>query len=428
MPKFAHIADCHLGAWRDLRLRELNMKAFQTALDKCLEENVDFIILAGDLFHVNIPNLDTVKRTVEKLKEVRDAGVKIYAIYGSHDYSPNTVSMVDILSSAGLFQKVVEGEVVEDRLVLKFFQDAETGAKIVGLSGRSGALERKYFDILDTKNLQKEPGFKIFVFHSAISELKPVAMAFLQGVPLSNLPKAFNYYAGGHIHKRIEEAVEGYGLIAYPGPLFGANFTDLEETAKGERRGFYIVDFEEEVKHIRFIETGVGEVVYEEIDGEKKTAKQVEKELFDLIDAVDAYQKIVLLRVRGVMSAGKVADINFAKARDMLVAKGATYVFLNRRALTTEEAVPSGVIGESPEEIERRLLKERIGSFKVDPTLDKRVQRVLKRNIASDAGISLARSLLSALKAEPLEGEKMRRFEARVLAEALKLLPMEAVK
>ena len=54
--RFAHIADCHIGAWRDKTLRELNIQAFEKALDTCIEQKVDFIILPGDLFDTNSAN------------------------------------------------------------------------------------------------------------------------------------------------------------------------------------------------------------------------------------------------------------------------------------------------------------------------------------------------------------------------------------
>ena len=36
-------------------------------------------------------------------------------------------------------------------------------------------------------------------------------------------------------------------MITFPGCLFGATFTDLEISAKGEKRGFYVVDFKDKV-------------------------------------------------------------------------------------------------------------------------------------------------------------------------------------
>ncbi len=70
MARFAHIADCHLGAFRDARLRELNLQAFEKALDEVAKQNVDFVIIAGDLFDISIPDLSVVERAVRKMRQL----------------------------------------------------------------------------------------------------------------------------------------------------------------------------------------------------------------------------------------------------------------------------------------------------------------------------------------------------------------------
>ncbi|MGQ9782348.1 MAG: metallophosphoesterase family protein, partial [Nitrososphaeria archaeon] len=213
-----------------------------------MKEKVDFIIISGDLFHVNIPDMGVTNEAVKKMREVRDSGIPIYVIYGSHDYSPNETSMVDVLDSAGLIKKIVKGKVEEDRLKLEFFVDTKTGAKLCGISARKIGLEKNYFEILDRESLEKERGFKIFAFHSAITELKPDYLVGMESIPVSFLPQDFDYYAGGHIHQHVENKLLGYERIVYPGPLFAGYPRDFELSAKGEKRGFYIVSFDEKVK------------------------------------------------------------------------------------------------------------------------------------------------------------------------------------
>ncbi|MBI2140227.1 metallophosphoesterase, partial [Candidatus Woesearchaeota archaeon] len=57
--KFAHMADCHIGGWRDPKLRLVNAEAFQKAAAVCIEKNVDFILIAGDLFNTSLPPMDS---------------------------------------------------------------------------------------------------------------------------------------------------------------------------------------------------------------------------------------------------------------------------------------------------------------------------------------------------------------------------------
>jgi len=61
--RFAHLADCHIGSWRDPKLREVSTKAFIKAIDLSIEKNVDFIIIAGDLFNTSLPSVERLKET-----------------------------------------------------------------------------------------------------------------------------------------------------------------------------------------------------------------------------------------------------------------------------------------------------------------------------------------------------------------------------
>jgi DNA repair exonuclease SbcCD nuclease subunit len=70
MFKFAHIADCHIGANRDPVLENLELEAFSKAMDACVQEKVDFVLISGDLFHANLPDMHVANAAVKKMKEV----------------------------------------------------------------------------------------------------------------------------------------------------------------------------------------------------------------------------------------------------------------------------------------------------------------------------------------------------------------------
>ena len=42
--KFAHMADCHVGGWREPKLRSINDQSFVKAVDICISEKVDFVL------------------------------------------------------------------------------------------------------------------------------------------------------------------------------------------------------------------------------------------------------------------------------------------------------------------------------------------------------------------------------------------------
>lgn len=104
MYKFAHIADCHLGAQKYPELKKLEIKAFKECITQCIENEVDFIVIAGDLFHSNLPDMGIVKEAVGLLKELQDNDIPVYVNYGSHDFSPNETSIIDIICESGLMK------------------------------------------------------------------------------------------------------------------------------------------------------------------------------------------------------------------------------------------------------------------------------------------------------------------------------------
>jgi exonuclease SbcD len=421
--KFAHITDCHLGAWRNPKLKEINLKAFQKAISICVEEKVDFIAITGDFFDVNVPELDHVKRAVDIMIQARRHGIEIYMIYGSHDFTASTVSIIDILHSAGLFIKPIEFEQIKDKIKLKFIQDKKTAFKITGLSGRKTGLDSEYYNLLDIEALESEEDFKIFLFHAPISELTPVDLAHGESIPLSLLPKGFIYYGGGHLHRRIEHKHDdGKSMIVYPGPLFGSTFTDLEDTAQGERRGFYIISYDNDNETIgaNFIETKIVDIVFNTINVNQNTVKQIEDKISSMVEQMeDLTNKIVLIKVKGTLASGKRSDINFSRFEEALSAKRALVSFINRNNLVSPDTTQVKVFGTSIEEIEKKVIKERIASIKIDPAMtDEKVKNFIKSKLISEHGEFTANKLLLALKKEKIENETLDDFEKRLMREA----------
>ena len=80
-------------------------------------------------------------------------------------------------------------------------------------------------------------------------------------------------------------------------------------------------------------------------------------------------------------------------------------------------------MGASREEIEDRILKERIAKFSVDPAVtDWRVRTALQSRFAAEKGEKLAKDLLRKLKTEKLENERNDDFVERIRREAEPIL------
>ena len=412
MSKFAHMSDILLGAHREPALRELEKKCFAEAMDMCVSEAVDFLLISGDLFHVGIPDLGVVNDAVKKMRELRDARIPIYAIYGSHDYTPTGTSVIDILHTAGILTNLMRWSIEDGRLRLKVLTDPETGAKLTGIAARKVGLESKYYEILDRESLEKETGFKVFAFHSGLNQFKPDYLSEMETIDIELLPKGFDYYAGGHIHVRGEYKLPGYPRVVFPGPLFtGYGGRDLESTARGEKRGFYVVDFDDKFRQMRFVplESFLG--AYLEVDVGGKNGIQANKELQERVARLDAKDKVVVLRVTGELAGGKTTELDLHGARKTLTDGGAVWVYVNRYGLTSREIVEAKVLGEDAATIERNLFKENSAKLKLST-----------KELVGESGAARATELLRLLRQGQRTNEMKKDYSKRVIdsgAEAL---------
>ncbi len=388
MVSFAHLADCHLGAFgRNHKLREYNLRSFERAIEICIDRDVDFIIIAGDLFHNPHPDLDVVDRAVKSLVKARKKGIRIYSVYGSHDFNIAKASLVDVLESAELFKKVVH--YLDESQSLEHVED-DTGIKITGLSGRKSRKDTSYYKEL---NFNEPDGDAIFVFHTPIAEMKPVDIHEKETVPLSSIPDGYKYYAGGHIHRNLREEKDGSPII-YPGVTFGSSYTDLE---KDLDRGFYIVE-DWEPGHVP---VDVCEIRRVDIDADGFLPSELEEKLLELSNS-EIHEEVVLVKVSGILREGVPEDIDFMRVRRKIEEAGAETVFLNRRNLEGKT-------------VERLKIKERDESEIEDKIMDEYgFNDIVTKEFAKD--------LLNVLKVEKGGGETNTDYDERIWHEAWNLI------
>ena len=397
MFKFAHMADIHIGAHKDKRLMELEIQAFNESIDICIKQGVKFIIIAGDFFDKPVPELDQVKKVIEKLIELSQLNIPVYVLYGSHDYSPGQDSIIDLLEAAKLIVKIYNPKSVDGKIRLEMYQDKETGVKLAGISARKVGLEKAYFEKLDREYLENQDGFKIFVFHSGIEEFKP---SFLKGamdmecIPINWFPKGFNYYAGGHIHKRDEFNIQNYQNIIFPGPSFiGWGTKDYTDVAKGEERGFYIVTCEDNKiidNGVKFVEIKKIEGNFIEFDVTGKRSKQVNDEINKKLEDEEVDNKLVVVRIFGELLSGNTSDIDTIGIRKSLTDRNAISPQINRNKLSTKELQKIRISSEDKLEIEDGLFRENVINIKSENKL-----------LQNENGIMMAKELLRVLKESP---------------------------
>lgn len=391
--KFAHMSDCHVGGWREENLKELSIRAFEEAINECIKENTAFVLISGDLFNTSLPNIDIIKRTAESLDKLRQNDISCYIIPGSHDFSPSGKTMLDVLEKSGLCENVMKFK----NNKLEFTLD-KTNAKITGIFGLRQGLDRNYYLNLDKEALANESGFKIFMFHATLDEFKPKDQENVQGQSYTDLPRNFNYYAGGHTHIVFNDKKEGYGLIAYPGPLFPNSFKELEELRHG---GFYIVD---DNMNIKRIDIKLKDVIPFFINSQDKTSQEIEEELKSIKNVQD---KIVLIRIEGTLKSGKISEINFNKIFNEYHA----YIVLkNTNKLKSLEFNEYETKHGDIEEVEQVIIKENLTN----------INTVFNQE-------EIAKQLMISMNLEKDEGERNLDFETRLIRDIAKIFDIENV-
>ncbi|MGC8584544.1 MAG: metallophosphoesterase family protein [Thermoplasmata archaeon] len=409
MCKFSHISDVHLGSL-NRRLREINVQSFVNALETSENENVDFIIISGDLFDNPYPDISSIRKAIKKMKELRETGISIYAIPGSHDYSINNSSIFDLLESAGLFENVFKYKIENEKITLRPTINKKCNAYIYGISARKRGLEEDYFKLLN--GYENADGFRIFVFHSAITELARSTKYFGTEIPVSLVPRGMDYYAGGHIHKKIAKEYDHMKFF-YPGPLFGADLTDLEDFARGSERGFFIVEFDSKILNYKFIKNDRYIPLLMNIDVYGVDSLSGYKKVIDEVENFNVKDKIVLLKIWGELISGKTTDINKIKIRDKLMNMGALDVEISFN-VTVRKTEKYYNFELTNEEISKNVFRENLSKMKFE-----------REFLDGDKGVSLAMDLKAILSRDQEENEKKDDYIKRIRDEAFKRLGIE---
>jgi len=335
--KFAHIADCHLGSWRQPELQALNMESFKKAIDKSIEENIDFVLITGDLFDSAYPPIEILAETFFQLKRFKEKEIECYIISGSHDYSASGKTFLSVLEKAGFCKSCYRFEEKNDKIILNPIMHKNIA--IYGYPGKKSSLEiqeLRKIEINDTPGL-----FKIFALHTSIKDA--VKNLPIDSVDENELPTA-DYYALGHLHIHYEK-----GKFVYAGPTFPNNFQELEELKYGS---FVIVKTDPLQIERKLIKIKDVELIKIEIDSALMATDKILRE----IDNRDIKDKIILLKLEGTIKTGKIADINF-KEIDAAVKRKNGYVLLKSISKLKIEEPQVQIEVEDMDKLEEEVIK-----------------------------------------------------------------------
>ncbi|MCA9828182.1 MAG: DNA repair exonuclease [Nitrosopumilus sp.] len=226
---FSHISDTHLGLVQyGSEEREQDVyDAFNQAIDTTIKDHIDFVIFAGDIFHVPNPSGTAIVQMANGLKRLKENSIDSFFILGEHDISRiRTTPIPYVYHNLGFSKYIGQGNPFEYK-----------GTLIAGFDKIRKAEMQQYeekFKNID-KIAENHSGHKILVLHQGVTEFNK----FAGELQSTDLPKNFTYYAMGHLHdKDIKEFNNLNGPVAYPGSIESTTSEGIKETKKG----FFQVD------------------------------------------------------------------------------------------------------------------------------------------------------------------------------------------
>jgi len=223
--KFLHAADIHLdsplhGLQRYegapvAEIRGATRRAFDNLIDLAIDESVDFVLLAGDLYDGDWKDYNTGLYFVERMTRLQRADIPVFLIAGNHDAASRITRHLRLPDNVHQFAT----DHPEQRVI------AELGVAIVG----QGFATRAVTDDLAAGYPRADPGlFTIGLLHTGLDGKPghaPYAPCTVDGLR----SKGYQYWALGHVHRREEVCREPW--IVFPGNIQGRHIR--ETGAKG---------------------------------------------------------------------------------------------------------------------------------------------------------------------------------------------------
>ncbi|WP_428323813.1 metallophosphoesterase [Nitrosopumilus sp.] len=238
---FSHISDTHLGLVQygsDERAKDV-YDVFNQAIDTSIKDHVDFVIFAGDIFHVPNPNGTAIVQMANGLKRLKQNNIDSFFILGEHDISRIRTTPIPYVYHNLEFSKYIgQGKPMEHKGVLLAGFDKIRKTEIP-------QYEEKFTEV--DRVAQNFSGHKILVLHQGITEFNK----FAGELQSTDLPKNFTYYAMGHLHDTdVKKFNHLNGPIAYPGSIELTTSEGVKETKKG----FFEVDISGQEANPNWIE------------------------------------------------------------------------------------------------------------------------------------------------------------------------------
>ncbi|WP_339177799.1 DNA repair exonuclease [Oceanobacillus sp. FSL W7-1293] len=231
---FIHAADLHLDSlFKGLRhvpanlfkeIQESTFTALNHLVDEAINNKVDFVLLAGDLYDQESQSLKAQIRLRRAFERLADENIAVFLSYGNHDFRKGDSFDVEYPGNVYIFPE-------ESVTCIPFYKNGEAAAAIYGFSYENRA-------VYENKSSEYERTGEEFPFHIAMlhgsvaTNTEHDSYAPFQLKDLLN--KRMDYWALGHIHKR--QHLHADPPVIYPGNIQGRHRKETGE------KGCYLVN------------------------------------------------------------------------------------------------------------------------------------------------------------------------------------------
>lgn len=247
MFKFIHAADIHIdsplrgleayeGAPVD-QIRGATREAFSNLVALAIEEQVAFVIIAGDLFDGTWQDMQTGLWTARQFRRLEKEDIAVYLVRGNHD------ALSKVRRSISWPGNVHEFSVNEPQTFL---------IETIGVALHGQGFERQEcLDDLAASYPDPVNGkFNIGVLHTSLAG-SPDHDTYAPTSRDVLARRDYDYWALGHVHQRSESDISDRPYIAYSGNTQGRHIK--EQGAKG----CLLITVDEEIKAVEFRATDV---------------------------------------------------------------------------------------------------------------------------------------------------------------------------
>ena len=220
MLRFIHAADIHLDSpLRGLarydgspveRIRGATRQAFKNLVDLAITEEVDFLLIAGDLYDGDWKDYNTGLFFASQMSKLREAAIKVFIIAGNHDAASQISRQLRMPDNVVRLSTKKPQTIVLDDLGVAIHGQGFARAAI------TEDLSAGYPNALDGL-------FNIGMLHTSATGREghePYAPCTVEGL----LAKSYDYWALGHVHKR--EVLHEDPPIIFPGNVQGRHIRE----------------------------------------------------------------------------------------------------------------------------------------------------------------------------------------------------------